>query len=232
MTGNPHTTVGGLAASIPEALPVFQKLGIDFCCGGKRPILDALAEKGVSAERFYGLLEAERNQKGNAQTADFSGMSPAVLSAYIEDTHHAYLRGALPEIDALLLAVLRAHGNNHGELFEAYRLFGRLKADLEQHLIKEETQLFPALVQAGEPQEQTRDLAAGIIAEHEAAGEVLEELGRVTGEYAVPEDACLSYQRVYALLPALVDDLHRHIHLENNILLKGLDVRPAGPEHG
>ena len=221
MSNNYHTTVGAVAASIPEAINVFRKLGVDFCCGGKKPLAEALLEKGMNPDQFYELVEQEKARKENVERRDFSNMSQAVLSTYIEDTHHAYLRDTLPEIDALLLAVLRAHGKNHGELFEAYRLFGRLKADLEQHLIKEETLLFPALSQEG-AQEQIRGLSAEIIEEHEAAGEILEDLVRVTGGFQVPSDACLSYERVYALLPALIEDLHTHIHLENNILLKDL----------
>ncbi len=219
---NQQETVGSFAASAPEALPVFQKLGIDFCCGGKKPLPEALAEKEVNPERFEELLEEERSRKESVKRVNFSDMSSSVLSTYIEDTHHAYLRNALPEISALLLAVLRAHGKNHGELFEVYRLFGKLKTDLEQHLIKEETLLFPALTGAGAPQAEIKPLAAEIMEEHEAAGEILEDLIRITGAFAVPADACLSYQRVYALLPALIEDLHTHIHLENNILLKDL----------
>ncbi|UZT81601.1 iron-sulfur cluster repair di-iron protein [Caproicibacterium sp. BJN0003] len=223
-----NATVGSIAATMPEALPVFQRFGIDFCCGGKRPLAAALAEKHVGPEQFSGLLEAERtNGERREKGADFNAMSPAVLCAYIEDTHHDYLRRALPEIGQLTLAVLRAHGRNHRELFEVYRLFGRLKTDLEQHLVKEETILFPALAKPGTPEKATRDLAADIIGEHEAAGKLLRELHRVTVDFTVPSDACESYRKVYALLPELENDLHRHIHLENNILMKNFNF-PQG----
>lgn len=120
-----EVTVGGMAASDSDALQVFQKLGIDFCCGGKKPLAEALAEKGVRPEKFYELLEAEKaNRKESTERTDFTAMSPPVLSAYIEDTHHDYLRRVLPEIGQLMLAVIRAHGKNHHELFEVYRLLG------------------------------------------------------------------------------------------------------------
>ncbi len=219
-------TVGAIAAAMPDALPVFQRLGIDFCCGGKKPLQDALAEKHLDEEQFFGLVEEERaNRNSSAQPADFTDMSPTVLTAYIEDTHHDYLRRTLPEIDKLLLAVLRAHGKNHRELFEAYRLFGRLKTELEQHLIREETMLFPALAQAEAQERNIMTLATEIIKEHEGAGILLEQLHRVTGDFTLPADACQSYRRVYALLPELENDLHRHIHLENNILLENFDMR-------
>jgi regulator of cell morphogenesis and NO signaling len=219
-------TVGGMAASEPDALQVFQKLGIDFCCGGKKPLAEALAEKGLQPEKFYELLEAEKaGRKESAKRTDFTAISSSVLSAYIEDTHHDYLRRVLPEISLLMLAVIRAHGKNHRELFEVYRLFGQLKTDLEQHLVKEETMLFPALAQNGTLNQAISDLAAEIIGEHEAAGELLAELHEITDDFAVPPDACQSYKKVYNLLPELENDLHQHIHLENNILLKDLYFR-------
>ena len=221
-----EVTVGGMAASVPDALQVFQKLGIDFCCGGKKSLAEALSEKGVRPEKFYELLEAEKvNRKESTERTDFTAMSPSVLSAYIEDKHHDYLRLVLPEISRLMLSVIRAHGKNHRELFEVYRLFGRLKTDLEQHLVKEETMLFPALAQDGAPNQAIGNLAAEIIDEHEAAGELLAELHKVTGNFAIPPGACQSYRKVYALLPELENDLHQHIHLENNILLKNFRCR-------
>ena len=218
-----NTTVGNIAAVMPEVLPVFQDLGIDYCCGGKRPLKEALDEKQLNLDQFLTLVNTrEAERKTNAGRKDFSAMSPAVLSAYIEDTHHDYLRRALPEIDQLLLKVLRAHGANHRELFQVYTLYGRLKSDLEQHLVKEETLLFPALAKGGALEGDTGRLADEIVSEHEAAGELLRALRETTSDYAVPGDACQTYQKVYALLPELEHDLHQHIHLENNILLKGL----------
>ncbi|NLE68534.1 MAG: DUF542 domain-containing protein, partial [Lentisphaerae bacterium] len=138
------STVGGVAAATPDALPVFRALGIDYCCGGKRPLAEALAEKGLALSDFSDMVQKRAAQaEAAARAKDFPGMSPEVLSAYIEDTHHDYLRRALPRIEQLLAKVLRAHGANHRELFEVSGLFGRLKSDLEQHLVKEEVLLFP-----------------------------------------------------------------------------------------
>ncbi len=214
-----NTTVGEVAAAMPGVLPVFQELKIDFCCGGKKPLMDALDERGVSVDGFLELVEAQQAaRRSGAGTQDFSQMNPAALTRYIEDTHHVYLRHALPEIDEMLLLVLKAHGGNHPELFEVYKLFGRLKADLSQHLVKEEALLFPALSQSAE----AGALAAEIVNEHEGAGKLLEAMRGASFDYAVPADACMSYQTVYALLPEMESDLHQHIHLENNILMKGL----------
>lgn len=216
-----NMTVGEVAAAIPGALPVFQELNVDFCCGGKKPLADALAERNISVQAFLARANEQAAARGGSEagTQNFAQMSPAVLSYYIEDTHHDYLRRALPEIDELLVHVLRAHGGNHPELFALYKLFGRLKSELMQHLVKEETLLFPALVRGESP---TAGLAEEIVQEHEGAGGLLEAMRRTALDYKAPADACMTYRRAYELLPELEDDLHRHIHLENNILLRGL----------
>ena len=216
-----NTTVGQLAAETPAAVAVFRALKVDFCCGGKRPLKDALAEAHVAPAAFEAMLDAAVAQRTRAaEGADYAHMRPAALTAYIEDTHHAYLRETLPEASALLLKTLNAHGRNHAELFDVYGLFGRLKADLEQHLVKEEALLFPALAQDGPTDEATRALASQVMREHDAAGELLRALSALTGGYEAPADACPTYRKAYALLGALENDLHQHIHLENNILLK------------
>ncbi len=215
-----NVMVGEIATAVPGAVQVFQELKIDFCCGGKNLLADALSEHGVSVEEFLTHANARAaERREGVENQDFAQMSPAVLTTYIEDTHHEYLRRMLPEIDELLVKVLKAHGRNHSELFEVYKLFGRLNSELTQHLVKEETLLFPALAQGVSPAE---GLAAEIVGEHEGAGELLEVMRSATFDYKVPEDACATYRRVYQLLPDLEGDLHQHIHLENNILLRGL----------
>ena len=218
-----HATVGDIAANEPVAIAVFQELGIDYCCGGKRPLKEALGKKGIGLSQFAGLVEArEAGREANAGRGDFTAMSPEALSDYIEGTHHEYLRRALPEIGELLLRTLRAHGANHRELYDVYALFGRLRSDLEQHLVKEETLLFPAIAEGGAPAGELVRLANEIVREHEAAGELLRALREATSGYEPPVDACPTYQKVYRLLPELERDLHQHIHLENNVLLKGV----------
>lgn len=216
-----YRTVGDLSSAFPQSISVLKEFGIDFCCGGNRELSQVLAEQKISEELFLKKLSdlrEERDEKAAEQ--DFQKMSPPVLSAYIEDTHHDYLRRTLPETEELLTKVLRVHGKNHPELFSVYRLFGRLKADLGQHLIKEETMLFPLLSEKEENRTEVSGIASEILDEHEAAGEILRELRRVTGDYSLPEDACRSFQRAYSMLEEIEDDLHQHIHLENNILLR------------
>jgi regulator of cell morphogenesis and NO signaling len=221
-----NTTIGGIVAELPKASQVFGEFGIDFCCGGHRKLYDVINEQGIDEKGIYEALQlAQQERSDSYKEHNFTDMSPSVLTDYIEDTHHSYTRHALIDITELLSTIIRVHGKNHKELFEVYRLFGALKTDLEQHLIKEETMLFPALAQMDGDQEEILGIATDIIKEHEAAGEVLVELRLVTKDYNLPEDACGTYRRAYEMLEELEKDLHQHIHLENNILLKEYDKR-------
>ncbi|NLK99025.1 MAG: iron-sulfur cluster repair di-iron protein [Epulopiscium sp.] len=216
-----NNTIGTIVAELPKAVQIFKEYGIDYCCGGHRLLTDVMKEQNIASDELYEKLQQadeERKNLYSSQGNNFKEMSPQVLSAYIEDTHHGYLRKTLPEIAELLSIVLRAHGKNHKELFEVYRLYGQLKADLEQHLLKEETLVFPIV---GEEEElnQIKELTHEIITEHEAAGEVLRELRRITKDYQLPADACETFAKTYKNLEELEQDLHQHIHLENNILL-------------
>ncbi len=218
-----NISIGDVVAAIPGATKVLDEFGIDYCCGGHRPLLEVIKNQGIDETKVYekiGQILADRQKDYSSQGSNFNEMSPAVLSTYIEDTHHSYLRKALPEVSDLLNTIVRVHGKNHRELYEVYKLFGKLKTDLEQHLLKEETLLFPALDQALENEKEVLSLTEEIVTEHEAAGEILRELRNVSMDYHLPEDACKTYRKAYSLLIELEQDLHQHIHLENNILLK------------
>ncbi|HHV09007.1 MAG TPA: iron-sulfur cluster repair di-iron protein [Clostridiales bacterium] len=221
-----NITIGSVVAELPKASKIFGGYGIDFCCGGHRNLDAVIREQGIPAEEIYQALEeAQREREDSYRDISLNSMSPTALSTYIEDRHHSYLREALPEIADLLSTILRVHGSKHKELFEVYRLYGMLKSDLEQHLLREETMLFPAFENEADHREEISELSAIIIGEHEAAGEVLEKLRHATGHYHIPEDVCGTFRKTYELLEELEQDLHEHIHLENNILLKQYDTR-------
>lgn len=221
-----NVTIGAVVAALPTASGIFDEFGIDFCCGGHRKVSDIVIQQGIDADQLYTKLEKAREERvSEYQGNDFTSMAPTSLSTYIEDTHHGYLRRVLPEVAELLNTILRVHGRTHTELFEVYRLFGTLKADLEQHLLKEETMLFPIFADEDNNKEEIAKITVDIIGEHEAAGEILEKLREVTNNYQLPEDACATYARAYDMLIEIEKDLHQHIHLENNILLKEYDNR-------
>lgn len=221
-----NITIGSITAQLPQAAGIFKNYGIDYCCGGNRKLADVIREQDITEKEIYHeLLEAEKARKDQYQHSDFTAMSPLVLSSYIEDTHHGYLRRLLPETSEILNTILRVHGRNHPELFEVYRLFGTLRADLEQHLLKEETLLFPAFSNPEDAKDEITRLTTDIIREHVAAGDILNMLRTATRDYTVQEDACGTFARAYEMLMELEEDLHQHIHLENNVLLKDYDSR-------
>ncbi len=221
-----NLTIGEVVALLPASGKIFSKYGIDFCCGGNRKLYAVIKDMGIEPDDIYKELDAADIERGNSYKAvDFTDMAPLVLSGYINDTHHSYLRKALPELTDILATIVRVHGINHPELYEVYKLFGRLRTELEQHLLKEETMLFPAFEAENEKQEDIKKLTTEIISEHEAAGEILISLRSITKDYRLPDDACATFSRAYMLLEELEQDLHQHIHLENNILLKNYDER-------
>ena len=219
MNGNwSGRTVGSIVSEIPAASGIFKEYGIDYCCGGGRLLSQAAEEQTSSLVEIEARLDAEYEKiKRNINGVDFKSLSRGDLSSYIESKHHAYLREALAQIGGVFSAVLKAHGRNHPELFDLFKVFSGLRGDLEQHLIKEETMLFPSIGDA--ISSQTRELSRMIKQEHEEAGKALKELRRISNDYSLPEDACPTYQKLFALLEDMESDLHQHIHLENNILL-------------
>lgn len=221
-------TIGDIVAMLPESKSIFSEFGIDFCCGGNRLLSDIILNQSINETdllKQLNMAQIERESGYRGQENNFTQMSPPDLSNYIEDKHHGYLRQVLPQTAELLGTVLRVHGKNHRELFEVYRLFGILKTDLEQHLLKEETILFPALSEINSNRDEIIELTTEIIKEHVAAGDILSKLRSITKDYSLPEDACGTFKKAYHLLEDMEQDLHQHIHLENNILLKEYDLR-------
>ncbi len=215
--------VGDIVTRLPQAATLFRAAGVDYCCGGHRPLGEALAAEGRDPRELDSALDAVRDRAASEREypAAFEDMEVSDLTAHIETRHHRYLRDALPRTAELARRVLTAHGQRHPELFRIHALYGRLQLDLEQHLIKEEVSLFPQLAAA--PSERSADtvqLAAEIREEHEAAGRTLHELRALTGGYTMPDDGCASYGAFMEALSALEADLFQHIHLENNILLR------------
>jgi regulator of cell morphogenesis and NO signaling len=225
---NQETTIGAIVAELPKASEIFGKYGIDFCCGGHRRLTEVMGQQGLDHEKIYQELQTLKEDRELSYTGSkFAEMSVEALTDYIEDTHHSYTREALVDIADLLSTILRVHGKNHKELFEVYKIFGTLKSDLEQHLLKEEAMLFPTMEEGVGKEAEIKELATEIIREHEGAGALLERLRAITKDYQVPADACGTYAKTYAMLEELEKDLHQHIHLENNILLKEYDFRSA-----
>ncbi len=223
-------TVREYAVELPGAVELFEELGLDYCCGGNVELDRACARAGLAFEPVLNHLEALRTDLKHA--APLVGWTSAPLPElidYILATHHDYTRKALRRIPALLDKVAAAHGEAHPEVREVRALFRLLADDLDLHLQKEEAVLFPYicdLVRAvsgggASPHACFPTVAFPIQAketEHDTAGLLLRRMRAASGDYLPPADACPTFIEAYRALLALETDLHRHIHLENNVL--------------
>jgi regulator of cell morphogenesis and NO signaling len=232
-------TVREYALEIPAATRIFEKLGIDYCCGGGKSLADACAKAGVAVEEVLGSLQTNvRSDETFAEEA-WHISSQAELIAHIVEKHHVFTREELSRLEALLAKVCGVHGQNHPELFHIQTQFGKLRADLEPHMLKEEHVLFPYITLLEQTKVQNapvprppfgtvRNPVRMMISEHDAAGDILRAIRQASSDFTVPPDACISYQTLYRALKELEADLHQHIHLENNILFpQAMEIEDA-----
>ncbi|MEZ5042145.1 MAG: iron-sulfur cluster repair di-iron protein [Saprospiraceae bacterium] len=221
-------TVGELVAADYRKAEVFRKYGIDYCCGGKRSVEDACRKKGIDADTVKKEL-ADIGEKGDTIHQDYNRWEPDFLANYIVATHHRYVTESLPMLYELSTKVARVHGDSHPETVDIARHFDAVAQELQMHMPKEERILFPYIQQLAAARRAGTTIARppfGTIAnpirmmeaEHESAGGSMEEIRQLSDSFTPPEDACMSYRVLYAKLNEFEQDLHQHIHLENNIL--------------
>ena len=208
-------TIGEIAAELPAAARVFEKYGIDYCCGGKVALGAACGERGI----VLGQLVQELDRAAAPSTGAERDWQTAPLNELIDHIlarHHAYLKAELPRLARLIEKVTKAHGAKHSDsLVPLGETFNALRQELDAHLMKEEVVLFP-MIRAGHP--GVGNPIRVMEHEHDSAGRALEHMRGVTANYTLPEDACNSYRALFDGLRELEADLHQHIHLENNIL--------------
>ena len=221
-------TLGEIAAEMPCATREFEKLGIDYCCGGSRTLSEACAEANISVDDALARLEKSLAATQPGDSKDWQNQFLADLIGHITSTHHVFVREESPRIEALTAKVVGVHGKNHPELVQVQE-FSALAEELSVHLMKEEQVLFPYVVRMEESvlaREPAPPAMFGTVVnpvrmmmqEHDGAGDALRSLRSVTNDYALPGDACISYRTLYQALQGFESDLHEHIHLENNIL--------------
>lgn len=217
--------VSEIVKQCPQAADIFKRNRIDFCCGGNRPLSEATEQSKRSTEEILEEVNALyiKKQEMNETGIDWDAASSSELIEHIIYKHHQFLTDELPQLTPYVTKVFRVHGNNHPHLGRIHQLFNQLKVELEQHIIKEETEDFPTLLQhEAEPTDATAqkmtNILASLEAEHAAAGDILKELRQITNDFTPPEGACGTYRLVYQRLEALESDTFEHIHLENNVL--------------
>lgn len=223
-------TVRDVVLELPQATRVFEKLGIDYCCGGDKPLGEACATAGVKVENLERMLaEARQTEVQGNGSLDFQKATLGELVGHILDKHHVYTREEMARLEPLIEKVIAAHGENHPALRSLGGLFQQLCGDLKPHMFKEEQILFPYIVEMERSAVENRPAPFApfgtvnnpirmMMMEHDTVGGLLRELRSLSSNYTVPADGCISYQTLYQALEVFEKDLHQHIHLENNIL--------------
>jgi regulator of cell morphogenesis and NO signaling len=221
-------TVKELALAFPQTTRVFERLGIDYCCGGARALREACQLAGVPVETALRALN-EAMRAAPQPGRDWSVEPLTALITHILEGHHVFTRNELDRLPKLFAKVWAAHGEKHPELLLLQSLFEELRAELLQHMLKEEQLLFPYVAQLEQARQQARaaprpffgtvrNPVRMMMLEHDNAGATLREMRRLAGDYEAPPDACASFRALYQALAEFEADLHEHIHLENNLL--------------
>jgi regulator of cell morphogenesis and NO signaling len=215
-------TVGEIVANDFRTSSAFKKAGIDFCCGGKQSFSDACIEKGIDAVQLENEILLATEEPLN-EFMNFKTWDPGFLSDYIVNTHHKFVVKNLPELVFYTKKIANVHGENHPELIEVADLFAKINDELLQHLKNEEEVLFPAIKEviatnSAKAKDTIQSEIERMLGEHEFAGGAMDNINVITKGYKVPEDGCTTYRVAFQLLEQFEDDLHTHVHLENNIL--------------
>ena len=230
MSATTEKTVRELALENATATRVFEKLGIDYCCGGNKSLEEACRTANLNIDQVLDSLEmAEQSAHTAQKDRDWQVEPLADLIAHIKNTHHNYTREEIARLGPLFDKVCSVHGNNHPELLQIRGLFQGLTQELTTHLMKEEMVLFPYIVRMEEAAIEKEPLVPAPFGtvqnpvsmmehEHDSAGNALRAMREASNGYSAPADSCVSYQTLYKTLAAFETDLHQHIHLENNIL--------------
>lgn len=226
MTG--YTTqnrIGEIVTGHPALARVFEQFGIDYCCGGKQSLEAACRAKGHEPQTVIDALAGALEVPTEAPPVDAATMTLTDLADHIERTHHHYLREELPRLEGITRKVAAVHGEKDPRLHSVHETFLALKQELSMHMIKEESILFPMIRQL-EAGTAPPSFHCGSIAnpmdqmelEHQHAGSALTLLRELTDNYVPPEGSCNTYRVMLHALAHLEQDLHTHIHKENNIL--------------
>lgn len=221
-------SIGELVSQDWRRAEIFKKYGIDYCCGGKRSVAEACEKKRIDPSLVKAELEHISSKPADNRN-DYSRWELDFLADYIINNHHRYVTEAIPFIDELSKKVARVHGDNHQELIEIEQHAQAVINELTQHMPKEEHILFPYIKELVRAKRDNTSLAPppfGTIAnpirmmeaEHTTAGDAMEAIEELSNHFTPPVDACMTYRVLFAKLQEFQQDLHQHIHLENNIL--------------
>lgn len=224
----PETTVRDIALEQPASIRVFENFGIDYCCGGRKPLAQACKEHSIELNSVLTAIE-EATAASQPQSRDWPKEPLEAICKHIVGTHHAYIRAELPRLVSLAQKVVTRHGSTQPELEQIQQLVESAGEDLLQHLSKEEMVLFPYITNLERNLTNCGPRTLGcfgavrnpirvMMAEHDAAGDTMAQMRKLSHNFTPPEGACPTYRGFYQALSEFEKDLHKHVHLENNIL--------------
>lgn len=217
-----NLTVGEIVSNDFRAAEIFKNANIDFCCGGNKSLSQSCLEKGIDTKVIEDEL-TKLEQLPSDQSHNFKDWELGFLCDYIQNTHHKYVLKTLPELVHYTQKLASVHGENHPELHQIAGLITIINEELLKHLKKEEEVLFPAIKKGlsdntAENKVIIKSEIARMSGEHEFAGGSMDKINVISKNYSVPADGCNTYHVGFKLLKEFEDDLHNHVHLENNIL--------------
>ena len=228
MTINSNTPVGEVVKMNLNTAPVFQANHIDYCCGGSKSISEACSDAGIEPAELIDQLE-KITEKTDPDSEFFNSLPLDDLCDYIVKRHHQYVKSNIPFLKASLDKICDVHGENHPELFDLRKLFNGSAGDLTMHMQKEEIMLFPYIAKMAKSEKEGSEISSSVfgsvenpirmmISEHDTEGRRFDSIAGISNNYEIPGDACMTYKATILRLKDFENDLHRHIHLENNIL--------------
>jgi regulator of cell morphogenesis and NO signaling len=223
-----NKTIGAIVAEDYRTSKVFEKYGIDFCCGGKVSFAATCKEKGIDLAAITREIE-EVKSKQVERDQNYGSWELPFLIDYIVNVHHGYLKDNMEQIKAHTQKIAEVHGQSHSELVEIASIFDKIADDMSIHLKEEEDVFFPALKRAAKNKKSDSAIPAedvklisqslkSLVEEHEEIGEAVHKINHLSNGYKIPNDACNTFTLTYKELKEFEDDLHKHVHLENNIL--------------
>ncbi len=233
------STLRSIALEQPATIRVFERFHLDYCCGGRQPLAEACAKMGIKTETLLAALTAATKDSQDEQ--NFVEATPAELIQHIVETHHAYIRSELPHLQSMAERVATKHGAVHPEATLVQRNLAQLADEILFHLDKEERILFPYIKGLQRSRNENAEAPSAcfgsvespirqMIHEHEGAATLLAEMRAVTNGFAPWPDACPTTTGLYYGLAAFERDLHRHVHLENNLLFpRAVALEKAAP---
>ncbi len=217
-----ETTVGEIVRSRPARSRLFESLGIDYCCGGKKPLADACRAKNLDPATVVAMLAALDAGTPAIASCDPDALSLSALCDHIEQVHHGYLREELPRLDFMTRKVAAVHGDHEPRLLEVRQVFESFSAAMTSHTQEEEENIFPAIRRLestdGTGAAQLKGALDKLESEHDLAGAALSRFAELTDNYSPPEWACNTFRALYDGLANLERETHQHVHKENNVL--------------